>query len=160
MKVREINQRERGIIGKLGREFGVDIFDILKGKKIIISGRREVSVVGNDAFKTLEAMKHDPYSAGLRIGKIKKEKFDLALEGASIIAPHSRKTVEVNKRQEQVILYGKDVRSKSAIKAGGLAEGDRCLLINKHGENIATGIMERDKIKNIRDRGHYLRSGR
>lgn len=160
MKVREINKREKAIIGKLGQEFGVDIFDILKGKKILVSGRREVSVIGNDACRTLKAIKRDPYSAGLRIGKIKKEKFDLALEGAALIAPHSSKTVAVNKKQEQVVLYGGDVISKSAIKESGLGDGDRCFLVNQNNENIAIGRIELDRIINNRDRGHYLRSGR
>ena len=160
MKVREINQRERGIIGKLGQEFGVNLDEIFKGKKILVSGRREVSIIAGDAYETLKAMKHDSYSAGLRIGKIKKEKFDLSLEGAAIMAPHSRKTLSVNKKQEQVILYGGDVRSKSAIKDSGLADTDRCLIVNKHEENIAIGSIEKDKIINKRDRGHYLRSGR
>jgi ribosome biogenesis protein Nip4 len=160
VKVREINQRERGIIGKLNEEFGIDIFDILKGKRILITGRREVSAVAPDAYKTLKSMKRDPYSAGLHIGKIKKEKFDLGLEGAAIIAPHSRKLVTLNKKQEQLVLYGGDVRSKSAIKKSGLPDGERCFLVNENRENIAIGRIESDNIINVRDRGHYLRSKR
>ena len=160
MKVREINKRERGIIGKLNEEFGIDIFEILKGKKILITGRREVSIIAPDAYKTLKAMKKDPYSAGLRLGKIKKEKFDIGLEGAAIIASLSKKKVALNRKQEQVVLYGGDIRSKSAIKKSGLGDGERCFLVNENGENIAIGRIENNSIVNVRDRGHYLRSGR
>ncbi|MBU2560192.1 hypothetical protein KKA03_04780 [archaeon] len=160
MKVREINEREKEIIGKLNVEFGVDIFDILKGMKIIVSGRREVSAVAPDAYRALKSMERDPYSAGLRLGKIKKEKFDLALEGAAIIAPHSPKKVVLDQKQEQLVLYGGDVRSKTAIKKSGLQDGERCFLVNENMENIAIGRIENDKIINVRDRGHYLRSGR
>ena len=145
MRFWKIQETEMKILRKLNHEFDIDIDEILKGKKIIVSERREVYVIKNDTYSTMREMKRDPYSAGLYIGKIKKEKFDLALEGAAKIAPHSEKTVLVNKKQEQVILYGKDVRSKSAIKASGLAEGDRCLIVNKYEENIAIGRIEKDK---------------
>ena len=148
------------ILGKLNREFDVDIKSALKGKKIIVSERREVYVVKNDTYAAMREMKRDPYSAGLNIGKIKRDKFDLGLEGAALIAPHSRKTIAVSKRDEQKVLYGEDVRSKSAIRKSGLGEGDRCLIVNEYKENIAIGRIEKDTIINVRDRGHYLRSGR
>jgi ribosome biogenesis protein Nip4 len=160
VKLREINQNEREIMRKLNKEFYINFDEVFKGKKILVSQRREVSVIETDAYKSLKAMKKDPYSAGLLIGKIKKDRFDLGLEGAAIIAAHSKKIVEVNKRQEQVVLYGGDVTSKSAIKDSGLTHGDRCLIVNKHRENIAIGRINKDKIINLRDRGHYLRSGR
>ncbi len=160
MKFRDMNKRERQILRKLNADFDIDFDSIFRGKKIIVSGRREVYVIDTDAYKTFKTMKKDPYSAGLMIGKIKKEKFDLGLEGAALIAPHAGKTIEVNEKQEQVVLYGKDVRSKSAVKDSGLGEGQRCLVLNKNRENIAIGRIEKDKIINIRDRGHYLRSGR
>jgi ribosome biogenesis protein Nip4 len=160
MRFWKAGESEMKILRKLDSEFGIDIDKILAGRRIIVSERREVYVLSNEAYSAMREMKRDPYGAGLHIGKIKREKFDLGLEGAAMIAPHSRKTISVGKKYEQVVLYGGDVRSKSAIKKSGLADGDRCLIANEHKENIAIGRIEEDKIITVRDRGHYLRSGR
>lgn len=160
MKFREINQKERQILRKLNKEFHINFDNVFKGKTILISERREIFVIDSDAYKTLATMKKDPYSAGLLIGKIKKDRVDLGLEGAALIAPYSKKTVTVNNREEQVVLYGGDVLSNSHIKDSGVTPGTRCLIVNKRGEHIATGKTEDDKIFNLKDRGWYLRSGR
>ncbi len=160
MKIREINQKERQILRKLNNEFNIDFDNVFKGKKILITGRREVFVIDDHAYKTLKTLKKDPYSAGLLIGKIKKERIDLGLEGAALIAAYSKNTVRVNSRDEQVVLYGGDILSKSTVKDGGQTPGARCLIINMRGENISIGRMEGSKILNLRDRGYYVRSGR
>lgn len=83
MKFREINQNERQILRRLNKGFHINFDEVFKGKKILISERRE----------------------GLASD----------LRGQALIAAHSKKTVKVNNREEQVVLYGGDILSKSTI---------------------------------------------
>lgn len=115
MRFWDVNKKELAILRKLNSEYNIDFDKVFKDKKILVSERRGAFVITKDAYHTLKKMKKDPYSAGLLIGKIKKEKFDIGLEGMAMIAAHSEKTITLDSRQEQVVLYGGDVTSKSAI---------------------------------------------
>lgn len=160
MEFREINNKELKLLRKLNREFKIDFDVIFNSKKILISERREVFILDKNTGKIAEKIKKDPYSAGLYIGKIKKWKIDLGIEGAALISSHSKNRVTVNSRKEQVILYGGDIFSKSTINGESPSTMDRCLIVNKREESIAIGTIKKEKILNLRDRGYYLRSRR
>jgi ribosome biogenesis protein Nip4 len=148
------------------REFRVSLPRVLKGRRLIVSEgrRREVSAVSRGAWRTLCILRKPPYYAGLTLGEVVGGKFLLGLEGAHLIAPFTDRWIQVNERAEQLVLYGRDVFSKSVIGAGTeLKKGDRCLILNPQGETIAIGEIRGDgeKIRstNLLDRGWYLRKG-
>ncbi len=166
MKLRELNRRELQSLRELREELGPDIDRAFKGRKILIAqeGRREVFVASRRACRTLAAMGKEPYFAGLYIGEIRKGDFVLGLEGAALLGREAKR-VYVSDEAEQLVLYGRDVFSKSVTKVvGELQRGDRCLIVNSRSEVIGIGRFkgprEEVSIENILDRGWYLRSGR
>lgn len=162
MKFRPINQKEHGVMKKLNWEFGIDVDEILEGRDILVScnGRTEVFVTNPKTADTLKKMKKDPYCVGLYIGEIKKDRFFLSLEGATLIKGFTKKKVFVTRKAEQLVLYKRDVLSKSVIKyACDIKTDEKCLIVNEDDEVLAIGIKRRDFIGNIIDRGWYLRKG-
>ncbi len=152
---------EQEALGDLGSEFEVDIKDILKNKTLLMTleGRREIYITTSEVKRVLGAMERDPYSVGLYIGEVKNGKFFLGLEGANLIAPYTKKKVVVNKSAEQLVLYGRDVFSKSVVDFSTCRQNEKCLLVNSSGEPLGIGLVEKDMVKNLMDRGWYLRKG-
>jgi ribosome biogenesis protein Nip4 len=163
MKFRSLYPDEREIVRKVSKDYGLNVDTALKGKKLmtVTGGRREVFITNRQTAKLAEKIKKEPYTIGLFIGEIKRRRFDLGLEGATLIAPLAKKKVMVDEKAEQLVLYGRDVLSKSVIKGKELKAGDKCLIVNHHGEAIALGRVKKDKIfvENLKDRGWYLRKG-
>jgi ribosome biogenesis protein Nip4 len=164
MKFRALSEDEREIVRKASKDYGLNIDTALKGKKLITvaAGRREVFATNRQTVKILEKMGRDPYCAGLYIGEIRGKKFKLDLEGAYLIASLAGKKVVVSEEAEQLVLYGRDVFSKSVVSAGDLRKGDKCIIVNRFGDALALGRVVGGQIfvENIKDRGWYLRRGR
>lgn len=163
MRLRRISREELQIIRGLNQDFGADVEKALSGKTILIAReRKEVFAVNRMTLKVLRRIKKEPYFAGLHIGEIKRNRFTLALEGASLLAPHAKKKVYVSDEAEQLILYGRDVFQKSILRfERSLKRGDSCLILNKRGEALAIGKFKSDGIlvENVIDKGWYLREG-
>lgn len=162
MRFRHVSRAELQILRSLNREFSANVEKALSGKTILVSARGEVYVANRDASRTLQKMKKEPYCVGLLIGRIRKGRFALGLEGASLLAPHARKKVYVNDEAEQLILYGRDAFHKSILRfERSLKREDGCLITNKRGEALAIGKFKGGKIfvENVIDRGWYLREG-
>ncbi len=162
MKFRGPTARERKIILRAGREFGGDFERVLEDRVLLVAvgGRREVFLTNPSTFGVLEKLKVNPYFTGLYIGEIRNEKFALGLEGGYLLAPSSRKRIVVGDSVEQLVLYGRDVFINSIREAyPGMKKGDRCLILNRRGEFLAVGKVEGKIIKNLIDRGWYLRKG-
>ncbi len=162
MKFRPLSNKEHEILKKLGWEFGIDIDRILEGNEVLVSynGRTEVFITNPETADTLKRIKKDPYSVGLYIGEIKNGRFFLGIEGATLINRFTKKKVFVTRKAEQLVLYKRDVLSKSIIKyAEDIKVGEKCLIVNEDDEVLAIGIKRRDFIENIIDRGWYLRKG-
>lgn len=164
--MREINRQELQTLRELRRELGPDMDRALKGRKVLVAqgGRREVFLASRRACRTLAAMGREPYFAGLYIGEVRKGNFVLGLEGAALIGREARR-VYVSDEAEQLVLYGRDVFSKSVTKAvGEPRQGDRCLIVNSRSEVIGIGRFkgprEEVSIENVLDRGWYLRRGK
>ena len=121
-----------------------------------------VSIAPRKVIETLKRMKHEPYSAGLAIGELRRGGFKLGLEGAYIIAGRAKKYIKVNEKGEQLVLYGRDVFVNSVVEQGDIEKGEPCLILNTRGEALAIGraVMEKDIfVENLQDRGMYLRKG-
>jgi ribosome biogenesis protein Nip4 len=162
MKFRELYPKEREILRKEGKEYGLNIDTVLKGKKILkAKDRRDVFILNKQTFKILKKIKKDPYCVGMSIGEIRKGKFEFGLEGGTFIAPYARNKVVVDKKGEQLVLYGRDIFHSSVIKGKKLKEGDKCVVVNEIGEAIALGKVMKNRVfvKNLKDKGLYLRRG-
>jgi len=131
---------------------------IPKSKVILIgeAERREVFITTKEVYKTLKKINKEPYTVGVIIGEFRRNKFFPNLEGAKFA---KYKKIYVNDKAEQLVLYGRDVFPNSIIKGEKLKPKEKCIIVNKKGEILAIGKVEKDKIKNIIDRGWYLRKG-
>lgn len=165
MRFRKTSRGETKVVLRAGKEFGGDfkeIKEIFRDKVMVVSigGRKEVFITTSTVYDVLEKMKMNPYFLGLYIGELKGKRFLLGLEGGSLLAPISTKKVIVGEAVEQLVLYGRDVFINSIHEAyPGMKKGDRCLILNRRGEFLAVGRVEEKIIKNLLDRGWYLRKG-
>ncbi len=164
IKFRPINNEEKEVLKTLGEEFEVDIEQVFKDKMILVGEgkRKEVFITNKATNKQLNRMQGMPYFAGLYIGDIKGKKFLLGLEGANIISKYCNKKVVVDKKTEQLVLYGRDIFSKSVRHLYKEADvGNRILIVNENNECLGIGVLNKGDVlvKNIIDRGWYLRKG-
>jgi len=156
--------REMSLLRSLDSEFGIDIGRIIRGKRVVVGeGRRkEFFITNKRTEQVLEEMKKDPYTVGLYIGEERAGSFILGLEGAELIARHCKKTITVNKKAEQLVLYGRDIFPNSVLAASEpLKRGERALVLNERGEAIGIAKVRLGSVfaENLIDRGWYLRKG-
>lgn len=87
-----------------------------------------------------------------------KIKFSISLEGMSLISKDIAKNyVVVNKKGETLFLYGRDIFKSSILEING---GGKVAVFNKNKELLGIGSYGGgDIIKNIIDKGWYLRKG-
>jgi ribosome biogenesis protein Nip4 len=162
LEFRRLKKEDMEVLRGQFSRFGTDLSTVMGDRVLIGSygGRLEVFATTGDAHHTLEECKKEPYTVGLYLGEIKRGRFLLGLEGAALLGPHTDKKVVVNKKAEQLVLYGRDVLHKSVLKLPpGLKPQEKCLMVNEDGEVLGIGRVERDCIKNLLDRGWYLRRG-
>jgi ribosome biogenesis protein Nip4 len=162
MKFRELSKDERRILWSLEREYLANVGRALKDKALLVScnGRREVFITNKETLRVLRRLRVEPYFLGLYLGEIRSGRFFLGLEGGTLLAPGCRKRIIVDSKVEQLVLYGRDVFINSIHEAGSeLKEGDKCLILNRGGEFLAIGRVERGIVKNLLDKGWYLRKG-
>ncbi|MFQ5814906.1 MAG: PUA domain-containing protein [Candidatus Hydrothermarchaeaceae archaeon] len=161
MKFAPLGADERRALRELGNEFGVDIDEVLGDKTLLMAldGRREIYATIQEVVDVLDALGRNPYSVGLYIGEVKRGRFFLGLEGAYLFASHTDKKIVVDDNAEQLVLYGRDVFSKSVVDFSACGHGDRCLMVNTKGEPLGIGRVETGMVKNLMDRGWYLRKG-
>ncbi len=161
MKFRELNNEEWNIIKKFEKEFGINLNEIFKEELFLISsGRKEIFVLDKELYKIYKRINREIYCLGLFIGEIRGRNFHLSLELASIIEPYTRNKIIVNDKAEQLFLYGRDIFKESIIKEYKKFKlGERCLVLNRRREVLGIGRYEEKIVKNLIDRGWYLRKG-
>ncbi|WP_423793308.1 PUA domain-containing protein [Methanocaldococcus indicus] len=99
----------------------------------------------------------DIYSVGNVFGEIKRKKFKLSLEGFTLISKYIIKNYAIiNDKGEQLFLYGRDIFKSSIIEVRGFG---RIAVFNKNKEFLGIGEYNGTLIKNIKDKGWYLREG-
>ena len=114
-----------------------------------------------EVLKNLRLFK-DIYGAGLIFGNFKKKedkiKFTLSLEGMDLISRDIVKNYAVvNRKGEVLFLYGRDIFLSSVLELKG---GGRLAIFNRDREFLGIGNYGGgDIIKNVIDKGWYLREG-
>ena len=143
---------------------------------VIAEGKwKEVFIVSEHVLEVFELIRkiRNPYFLGLHLGDIKKRSFRISLEGITLISEYSEKKTVLTQSGEKKVLYGRDLNIADVrIVPKGIRKGDLSILINKEEEALALGkyLFKGDEmqkldnkqkvIKNIVDKGWYLRKGK
>jgi len=177
IKFREATKKELSRIRKALNDWtGKDIYEEIISERVIVVGEgkiKEVFLVPKEVYNILDRTREIrmPYYLGLFFGEINGD-FKISLEGLWLISKYGReKGVVVSEKGEQLFLYGRDILEESIIKVGSLVRpGKKVIVLNKFYEPLGLGIIAKlfDKptgkpktiVKNILDRGWYLRKGK
>ncbi|WP_292460892.1 PUA domain-containing protein [Methanothermococcus sp.] len=148
-------------IGKNIENFKFENLYVLEDKE-----NYEVMYANKEVFETLKNFDRNIYGAGILFGNFEikrsnnenKIKFSISLEGMSLISKDIIKNyVVVTKKGETLFLYGRDVFKSSILEING---GGKIAVFNKNKELLGVGNYGGgDIIKNIIDKGWYLRKG-
>jgi 60S ribosome subunit biogenesis protein NIP7 len=179
IQFREINSLERDLVrDRLKSSLKFEAFDdvIMPFRIIIAEGEwKEVLLISEAMHIVFFEFKEfrQPYFMGIHLGDIKKNNFKISLEGITLIANHIKEKTILSVSGEKRVLYGRDLsKDNLASIPAGIQENDKSILINENGEVLALGkyLFNRDQIekskgnqvvvKNIMDKGWYLRKGK
>ena len=156
--------------------FGEKIAEkVIQNKHLIIGeGKwKEIFLISDKMIKILEAIadKKQPYSLGMQIGELdKNKKFKLSLEAVFEIGKFTSKRIQLTAKGAQTILYGRNISFSAVDKIYKAKKGDYAILLDENGFPIGLGKILHDFakmqlnrfkicIKNIIDLGWYLRKG-
>ncbi len=98
-----------------------------------------------------------PESKGLFLGEEKNKKFVPSFPFLDIISKSTDKKAIINEKAEWMFLCRRDVLAKSVIK---IHEEGEVLVLNLLGEVLGIGLTKGKGIKNVLDRGDFLRRER
>ncbi|MBY8999981.1 MAG: hypothetical protein KGD64_03620 [Candidatus Heimdallarchaeota archaeon] len=134
---------------------------------------REVYALHTSIERVVESIPHGAYSAGILVGSLIKDNFQLEIEGSLLIRSVTKKVLHIKTDQ---FLYGKSIFAENIVDFdSAFQKGDLLIIAGRN--NIHYGIGEvnlsSDELskapsntvaisgnKNIpRDRGWYLRKG-
>jgi predicted RNA-binding protein (TIGR00451 family) len=142
---------------------------------ILATGKRvELFLVSDklvDIFKKTQG-KRNPYCLGIYFGDLLNDELLLSIEGATLCSPYTDRKVKVSHKGEQAVLYGRDVQ-RSSIEdfPSSIRRGQKVIIVNRLSEVLALGKAlingkefhdahkDSSVVKNILDRGWYLRKG-
>ncbi len=104
-------------------------------------------------------------AAGLPLGVLEGDGFHLDLQGAALVAVHTKaQTCRVTEQAAKLFLYGRNVLGDSVVwHEPGLKRGDACIVCNGRGESLGLGVVVgpfkgmREAVKPVQDLGTYLR---
>jgi len=158
MKVRELKKREIVLIKEelskytnkdFVKEFEYENLVILEGKWLTVCYTNKQTIKNLNKFQ-------DIFSVGNVFGEITR-KFRLSLEGFTLISPNIINNYAIiNEKGEMLFLYGRDIFKESIMEVKG---SGRIAVFNKNREFLGIGFWDSKMIKNIKDKGWYLREG-
>jgi 60S ribosome subunit biogenesis protein NIP7 len=153
MKMRRVNSRERNAIREYLLEFKVDI-SVLKGKLVRIG--KKVFLVDEEILRTareIERMGKTPYAVGVEIGTLSKG-FEPSIELADLISGSTDAETVITEEGEKLFSYGRDVFLQNIVE--GNEEGSR-IVVNEDKEVLGLGLFDGEMLRNVIDKGFYLR---
>lgn len=151
-KMRMLSGRERDKIREYLLQLKVDI-SLLEGSLLGIG--RKVFLVNEEVLKVTKELQRktgELYAVGVEIGTLSEE-FEPSIGLSDLISSTEEKTV-VNEEGEKLFSYGRDVFVQNIVK--GKKEGDR-LVVNERGEVLGFGFYDGKMLKNVVDKGFYVR---
>ena len=169
MKHRPLNREEiKSVKNHLVNYLGRNIENFKFENLYVLEDKDEYMAIyaNKEVLETLKNFDRNIYGAGILFGNFEikhgnnenKIKFSISLEGMSLISKDITKNyVIVNKKGETLFLYGRDVFKSSILEING---GGKVAVFNKNKELLGVGNYGGgDIIKNIIDKGWYLRKG-
>ncbi len=149
-----INRRERILIQECLIEFGVDVerlegIMVCIGKKVFLVKENILEIVREIEMKTGRT----PYAVGVEIGTLLRE-FEPSLELAELICEYTEEKAVVNEEGEKLFSYGRDVFLENV--RNGKTRGKK-IVVNERGEVLGFGFFDGAMLKNVVDKGFYLR---
>ncbi|MFX1518905.1 MAG: NIP7 N-terminal domain-related protein [Promethearchaeota archaeon] len=156
--------------------FGKNVAEkIIQNKNVIVAKGQwaEIFLVSHELFEVFERIhdKKKPYFLGLFLGELRNKRFKLSLEAVFEIANFTSHKIQLTMKGAQKLLYGRDISFSAIDKTWYDArKGDYAILLDENGFPIGLGKILHDFatmqkksskicIKNIIDRGWYLRKG-
>jgi len=130
-------------------------------------GTVDVFLTTPEVFKFV--ILHQPYTAGIQLGTLRRRGLRLCLQGAVLVALESKeRVVRVNEKAGTLFCYGRDIFGESVLETKPeLRQNDVCIVGNDEGDALGLGRLEvagerlkekRLVIVNIADLGQYLRT--
>ncbi len=164
MKVRKLNNEElKEIKTQLNNYIDLSIFNF-DNLLILIDNNNKINVIytTNEVINNIDKL-ININCIGIIFGELElkqnnKLKFTISLEGLSILEKNiSKNYIIINSKSETLFLYGRDIFKSSVIKLNG---GGKVAVFNENKELLGIGNYGGgDIIKNIIDKGWYLRKG-
>lgn len=113
-----------------------------------------------ELLDTISKTKQKPVRHGLLLGTETSTKFKPTLYLIDKLSKTSKNKIYINKKAEWLFICGRDVFSENVIK--NKSNKKMFFVQNEEDENLGLGIQDTVKgkkiIKNIRDKGKYLRN--
>jgi ribosome biogenesis protein Nip4 len=171
-------EEKKAIMNKVDRMLGEGVASntISELKIILASGKRTELFLVTDQLMNVFARireKRNPYCLGVYFGDLLNNELLLSIEGATLCSAQTDRKVKVSKKGEQAVLYGRDIQASLVQHfPSSISRNQKAIITSELGEVLALGSAmingeEFQKvhgssivIKNILDRGWYLRKGR
>ncbi|MFX1295343.1 MAG: NIP7 N-terminal domain-related protein [Promethearchaeota archaeon] len=179
LQFRQIKPNEYDLIQThIINSFNLKDFESLVAPFEIIVGEgrwKEILLISEQMVKVFRNIKkyRNPYFMGIFFGDIKKNKFKISLEGITLISNYVEEKTVLTDSGEKKVLYGRNLTKQDLLHIPTRIKKNKLsILTNKNGEVLALGeyLVEREKIntlngnteiiKNIIDKGWYLRKGK
>ena len=179
LKFRKINSNELNLIKtRLINAFNFRDFDTFKApyEIILAIGKwKEVLLISDQMMRIFQELKEyrNPYFMGTYFGDISKKRFRISLEGVTLLSDFMEEKTVLTDSGEQSVLYERDLTVEDVMSIPpNIQNNNLSILVNKNKEVVALGrylfdreeIMtfnrERKIIKNVIDKGWYLRKGK
>ncbi len=173
---RKTTKMEEEIVRReIEEQFGKEGLDSLQNRLLWIKDGKikEVCALRPNIEKIAETISHNLYFAGIPIGSIKKDKFNLEIEGSALISLKSKKIIHIKTDQ---FLYGKSIFTDNVLRFDEVFKKGELIII-KGRNNVHYGVGEtrisseelqnapsntvmiEGSINTPKDRGWYLRRG-
>jgi len=124
--------------------------------KNIINIGKKYYLVNSNLLKIKDKIGKEVFSIGVYLGGIKSNKFVPSIELINMLSKNPKKQIIVNDKAEWLFLCGRDVFMKS-ILSGTLKMNKEYFVMNSKEENLGLGKFDGKIVKNLVDKGMYLR---
>jgi ribosome biogenesis protein Nip4 len=179
IEFRDIKDKEYDIIkNQISTAFDYEDFDKLIANFdliIVVGNWKEVLLVPNQLTRIFQEFKkyRNPYFMGIYFGDLKRERFRISLEGITLLSDSVKEKTILTEAGERKILYGRDLSKQDlSYIPSNIQKNNFSILINENQEVLALGkylfnkgeieTVENKRIilKNVKDKGWYLRKGK
>lgn len=151
--MRKVTKKERYWIREYLLRVKVDIEELEGG--LVVVGKK-VFLVDEDVLriaKEIEKKKVFAYALGVEIGTVSNG-FEPSIGLADVICEYTDEKAVVTEEGEKLFSYGRDVFLQNIVE--GTVKGEK-VVVNENKEVLGFGFFDGEMLKNVIDKGFYLR---